>query len=420
MISQQTIDDIFTSLDIIEIIGAKVDLKKRGANYTGSCPFHNEKSASFTVSESKQMYKCFGCGEGGNAINFLMKKEGWSYPEALKQVAALYNIPVVETTSAEDALKPEQIAEKDAALKLMGEVKRMYHKLLMESDAPLQYMLDRGFTRETLILEEIGYAPDSWRTVSDYVTMQEPRRWDLAVKCKLCVEKGDKNFDFFRNRIMIPIHDEKGNCISFGARIWTSAQEAKKEPKYLNGYESIVYHKDATLYGLDKAKLIINKADEAVLVEGYFDVLKARQNNINHAVASCGTAVTETQIKRLLKMTKNFVLGGDNDKAKDQLKIDEAAAKLASKEIDQKEHDENVLAINEKDNAGEISMQKTINLLYTCGATNVGVVEWPKNIKDLDEWIDFINKPEEAIEPIEEKLTPDAKKVAPNANKSKK
>jgi len=196
---------------------------------------------------------------------------------------------------------------------------------------------------------KLGLAPANWRTVSEMAIKES--QWDLAVKCGVCVEQDEKNRDFFYNRIMIPIHDHKGNCISFGGRIWTSEQEEKKEAKYMNGKETYLYSKEHVLFGMHIAKLPMSKSKEAFLVEGYLDVIKAHQEEIKNVVAACGTSVTSSQAKAIVKRASTIVLAGDNDEA------------------------------------GMKSINKSVDLFLAEGAEKIEVIEWPETIKDIDQFL---------------------------------
>jgi DNA primase len=351
MIKENSIEQVKTATNIVDvIIDCGISLRKKGSNYVSQCPFHPEKSASFSVDQSKQIYKCFGCGEAGDAIKFLQKQKGFQFHEAIEWLASKYHINLEYDGTQ---ISQEAKDEKTRALELMGKVKRQYHNILMQTPEAVKYMTDRGFTTETLALWEIGLAPESWTTVKEIAIKES--QWDLAVKCGLCVENGDKNRDFFYNRIIIPICDEKGNCISFGGRIWTDAQEQKKEPKYLNGPESFLYDKGKVIFGMHRAMSAINKKQEAILVEGYFDVIMSHQNEITNVVATCGTGVTETHAKMIVKRAKSVLFAGDSDAA------------------------------------GEKSILKSIDLFLEAGAMQLNVIEWPEGVKDIDQFLKQAN-----------------------------
>lgn len=347
MIVQSSIDRVKSDANIVDVISScGISLKKKGSNYTSTCPFHNEKSASFSVDPAKQIFKCFGCGASGDSIEFLIKLKGFQFHEAIEWLAEKYNIALEYDGKT---VTKEEKDEKKKALEFMGVVKRMYHDFLRNNDQAMEYLLKRGFTSETIALWEIGFAPDNWRTITDYAIKNNC--WDLAVRCGVCIESGEKNRDFFKNRMIIPISDEKGNCISFGGRIWTDEQDAKKEPKYLNGPETFIYDKGKVLFGLYRAMSHISKLGEACLVEGYFDVIMSHQHGINHVIAACGTGVTEWHIKSIVKRAKKILLAGDND------------------------------------SAGEKSIIKSIDMFLEAGAGQVDVIEWPEGCKDIDQFL---------------------------------
>jgi DNA primase len=347
MIDSRSIDRVKEAADIVSVIqDCSIELKRKGSGYWAPCPFHSEKSASFSVNQTGQFFKCFGCGESGDAISFLTKHKGYQFEEAVEWLASKYNVQIEYSGVVEDqAIKDEN----QKGWLLLDQVKRTYHQLLMGNDQARAYMNERGFTDETLQLWQIGFAPANWRTISDMAIKQN--QWDLAVKCGICVEKGDKNRDFFYNRIIIPIHDHRGNCISFGGRIWTPEQESKKEPKYLNGPDSYLYSKEQVLFGMHVAKLPMSKMKEAMLVEGYLDVIMAHQEHIQNVVAACGTSVTQQQAQSILKRASSIVLGGDAD------------------------------------SAGEKSILKSIDLFYKLGAEKCDVLVWPEGVKDIDQYL---------------------------------
>lgn len=347
MISPKSIDQVKLSMDVVEVLfDCGLELKKKGTNYVCPCPFHSEKTASFSVDKAKQIYKCFGCGKAGDAITFLIEHKGYQFHEAIEWLAAKYSIQLEYDGKQ---ISAEEKDEKQKAIELMGSVKRLYHKLLMENSEALKYLTDRGFTTETLALWEIGFAPAKWRTITDMVIKES--NWDLAVKCGICVEDGEKNRDFFYNRIIIPISDDKGNCISFGGRIWTKEQDDRNDAKYLNGPETFLYDKGSVIFGMHRAMIAINKNQEAILVEGYFDVIMAHQKGIVNVVATCGTSVTEKHAKSILKRSKSILLAGDND------------------------------------NAGQKSIMSSIDTFLGNGAGQVDVIEWPEGIKDIDQFL---------------------------------
>lgn len=347
MIKEKSIEEVKAATDIVDvIIDCGISLRKKGSNHVCPCPFHGEKTPSFSVDQSKQMYKCFGCGASGDAIKFLQEHKGFQFSEAIEWLAAKYHINL-EFDGVQ--ISQEAKDEKTRALELMGKAKRMYHQNLMNNKKALEYMTSRGFTTETLALWEIGFAPECWTTIKDLAVKES--QYDLAVRCGLCIEDGEKNRDFFYNRIIIPICDERGNCISFGGRIWTKAQDEKKEPKYLNGKESFLYDKGKVIFGMHRAMSDINKRQEAILVEGYFDVIMAHQHEVKNVVATCGTGVTESHAKMVVKRAKSILFAGDNDAA------------------------------------GEKSILKSIDLFLEAGAMQVAVVEWPENVKDIDQFL---------------------------------
>lgn len=342
--SKDIVKEVANLVDVI--LDSGIVMKKKGANYVGCCPFHQEKSGSFTVSIASQFYKCFGCGASGDVFEFLIKHKGYQFEEAVEFLANKYNIQLDYTNEVYNAEEKDEFKK---GWEFMGKVKRLYHSLLMANAMAKAYMNDRGFSDETLALWEIGFAPANWRTITEMAIKES--QWDLAVKCGVCVEQDEKNRDFFYNRIMIPIHDAKANCISFGGRIWTPEQAGKNEAKYMNGKESYLYSKESILFGMHLANLPMSKSKEAFLVEGYLDVIKAHQEEINNVVAACGTSVTASQAKAIIKRAKNIVLAGDNDEA------------------------------------GAKSISKSINLFYSEGAEKVEVIQWPDEIKDIDQFL---------------------------------
>lgn len=315
MILQETIDKVYDELDVVAIVGQHVALKKAGANFIGCCPFHNEKSPSFTVSPSKGIYKCFGCGASGGAVNFLMELKKLSYPDAIKDLAKEYNIEVKydQKVDAEAADKREQM------LKVLAATNRQYKEQMMSlqyGHELIPYILDcRAISPDSVLQWELGYAPDDNKFITSKVVNKgffEPAEQVGVVK-----SKGGHNYDFFRDRLMFPIHHERtGRVIGFGGRIWHENYAKDKKPaKYLNTSGSDVYNKSATLYGLYFAQHAIRTSGQAILVEGYTDVISMHQNGFENTVASCGTAFTLDQAKKLRKYAKELVILRDGDSA---------------------------------------------------------------------------------------------------------
>ena len=313
MISQETIQQIQNRIDIIDIVGTFVKLKKRGANYLGNCPFHNEKSPSFTVSPTKEIYKCFGCGKSGNSISFLMEHEKYSYVESLRWLANKYNIEIEETETSPE-FKAIQLTA-DSLFIINNFAKDFFANALLHTDEgndiALSYLKERGFRQEIIDKFQLGYNP-AGRDEFSQAALNGQYNKDLLLRTGLVVNRDDKLMDNYRGRIIFPIHNQSGKVLGFGARI---IKTNDKSPKYINTPENEIYIKSKILYGSYFARTAIDKADECLLVEGYTDVVSLHQAGIENVVASGGTSLTPDQLRLIKKYTKNLTIIYDGDSA---------------------------------------------------------------------------------------------------------
>ena len=307
----EVIDEIRNRLDILDVVQSRVVLKKKGANYWGCCPFHNEKTPSFCVNVQKGIFKCFGCGEGGDAISFLMKINNQSFNEVIKDLAQQFGIELAFHSGNSKQYTEEKQQIKD----LLNKSCNYYHNNLLtlsEASEALKYLKKRGITKEIIEEYKLGFSLNHYDDLikkfkSEYTPVIYEKA-GLAVK----TEKGDY-VDRFKNRIMIPIRDESGNVIAFGAR----AILPNQNPKYLNSPDTVLYNKSRILYGIDKAKNKMIEEDFVVIMEGYFDVISAQAAGLKNAVASCGTALTVDHVKLIAKYSKSrkIYLAFDTDAA---------------------------------------------------------------------------------------------------------
>jgi len=313
MIKRETIEKIFDTARVEEVIGDFVNLKRAGSNLKAYSPFNDEKTPSFMVSPSKQIWKDFSSGKGGNVISFLMEHERMTYPEALRWLAKRYNIEIEEETqSAEDQQKQ---TEREAMFLVLEFAKNWFKTQLFDTDAGksvgLSYFKSRGFRQETLQLFETGFSPDQ-RDAFTKAALNKGFKKDFLIKTGLTLERNDRLIDRFRGRIMFPIHSLSGRVLGFGGRILDSS---KKTAKYINSPENEIYHKSKILYGIYQAKQQIVKDDQCILVEGYTDVMAFHQAGIKNTVASSGTALTVEQIQLIKRLTKNILVIFDGDRA---------------------------------------------------------------------------------------------------------
>ena len=314
MIPKETIDQIFEAARIEEIVGDFVSLKKRGVNYIGNCPFHNEKTPSFTVSPTKGIYKCFGCGKGGNSINFIMEIEHYNYPEALKFVAKKYNIEIEEEELSSEQV--ERANEKDSLFIVSNYAKEYFQDVLWNTEegksVGLSYFKERGFTEETIKKFELGYSPKAKDAFSK-AAIKKAYDKEILVSSGLCLinESSDQIVDRFKERTMFPIQSYSGRTLGFGGRAFNPNAKAK----YLNSPETLIYHKSKVLYGLNYSKNAIGKEGICYIVEGYTDVISMHQNGIENVVSASGTALTLEQIKLINRLANNVVLLFDGDNA---------------------------------------------------------------------------------------------------------
>ena len=313
MISRSTIDRVFESARVEEVVGEFVQLKKAGSNFKGLSPFTDEKSPSFMVSPVKQIWKDFSTGKGGNSVSFLMEHEHYSYPEALRWLAKKYNIEIEETEQSSE--EKAQMNERESMFLVSNFAKDYFHDLMLNSNKGkaigLSYFKERGFSEEIIKKFDLGYCIDEW----DHFTKAAlGKGYDIKYLAStgLTIVKENKQFDRFKGRVMFPIHSMSGRILGFGGRILTAD---KKAAKYLNSPESEIYHKSKILYGIYQAKKEIAKQDNCYLVEGYTDVISFNQSGIENVVASSGTALTSDQIRLINRLTKNITVLFDGDAA---------------------------------------------------------------------------------------------------------
>ncbi|MBS1665106.1 MAG: DNA primase [Bacteroidetes bacterium] len=313
MISQQTIQQILSRIDIIEIVGGFVKLKKRGTSYLGLCPFHNEKTPSFTVSPAKEIYKCFGCGRSGNTISFLMEHEKYSYVEALRWLAARYNVEIEEKELSPEVRQQQQVGESLYIINAFAQ--KYFSDILFNNeegqDIGFSYLKERGFTEETMRKFQLGYSLDQRDTFAR-AALAAQYNVEYLVKSGLVVVRDERPMDNYRGRIIFPIHNQTGKIIGFGARIIKSNDRA---PKYINTPENELYVKSKILYGAYQARQAIDKQDECLLVEGYTDVISLHQAGVENAVASGGTSLTIDQLRLIKKYTNHLTIIYDGDGA---------------------------------------------------------------------------------------------------------
>lgn len=314
MIDQHVVDRIIAASDILEVVQDYVTMRKRGVNYLGNCPFHNEKTPSFTVSPSKGIFKCFGCGKGGNAVNFIMEHEHLGYVDALKFLAKKYNIEVIEKEATPEEI--EQKNERESLMVVNAYAQRyfsdMLHKHSDGKNIGLAYFKERGFHNNTIEKFQLGYCLEQ-RDAFSRSAIHDGYKLDNLVKTGLTIQREDgSTFDRFMGRVMFPIHSLSGRVIGFGGR---TLKTDKKIAKYLNSPESEVYHKSEILYGIYQAKKTITQENKCFLVEGYTDVISMHQAGIENVVASSGTSLTHDQIKLIKRFTPNVTILYDGDAA---------------------------------------------------------------------------------------------------------
>lgn len=323
-IPEETVERIRQSSDILEVISDFVSLKKRGSNYIACCPFHNEKSPSFSVNPARQIYKCFGCGKAGDAVRFVMDIENIGYGEALRYLAKKYGVEIDEQEQTPEDLQRQN--ERESLLIVLNFAKTFFQETLLTTEEGksigLSYFRERGFTNPTIETFDLGYTLDQW----DALLQEAQRRGysrELLEKAGLILNKEGvsesdrKVFDRFRGRVMFPIHNVSGRVIAFGARILKTDKNQRNaaQPKYLNSPETLVYHKSQVLYGIFQAKQAIRQEDVCYLTEGYTDVISLHQAGIRNVVASSGTSLTTEQIRLISRFTPNVTILYDGDAA---------------------------------------------------------------------------------------------------------
>ena len=305
MIPKSFIQDLLNRLDIVDVIERYVPLKKAGANYAACCPFHNEKSPSFTVSQSKQFYHCFGCGAHGTAIGFVMEHAGMGFVDAVEELARSIGVPVPQ-----EALAPGQVQHKVAPdlYEVMQAATRFYREQLKQSPRAIDYLKRRGLSGEIAARFGIGYAPEAWQNLNGITSSYQD---SSLLETGLVIEgEAGKRYDRFRDRIMFPIVNARGQVIGFGGRILDSG-----EPKYLNSPETVLFEKGHELYGLFQAQKSIRANQQVVVVEGYMDVVALAQHGVEYAVATLGTATTPYHVQKLLRLAEQVVFCFDGDAA---------------------------------------------------------------------------------------------------------
>jgi DNA primase len=304
LIPQDFIDDLIARADVVEVIGKRIQLKKAGREFKACCPFHDEKTPSFTVSPGKGFYHCFGCGAHGTAIGFLMEYEHMSFVEAIESLASIMGVDVPRDESDKPARRYDEL------FSLMSSVETHWQNCLKDSSAAVEYLKKRGIDGATAKRYGIGFAPDSWSDVLDkFGKTHEAAERLLATG--LVIRKDDgKQYDRFRERIMFPIRDTRGRTIAFGGRALGDG-----EPKYLNSPETVLFHKGRELYGLYEARQALRHIDRLVVVEGYMDVVALARHGIDFSIATLGTATTSDHLNRLFRLTENVTFSFDGDRA---------------------------------------------------------------------------------------------------------
>jgi len=312
-----TIEEIKQRVDIVEVISERVVLKKRGREFVGLCPFHEEKSPSFTVSPTKQMFYCFGCGTGGNAISFLKQLDNSSFGEVVLDLARRYEVPIRTLDVREREEFQRQLSLQEQLYEVMAIAASFFQHALHQPEAEeaMAYLKgQRGLSEETIQGFGLGYAPAGWQTLYRYLVEVKGYSVKVVEQAGLAIERksGASYYDRFRDRLMIPIGDVQGRVVGFGGRSLGDAQ-----PKYLNSPETPIFDKGNLLFGLDRAKKAISKQDRAIVVEGYFDAIALHAAGISEVVASLGTALRASQVKKLLRYTpsKSIILNFDADQA---------------------------------------------------------------------------------------------------------
>lgn len=315
MIPKETIDEIFEKAIIEEVVAFYLpDLKKKGTNYWACCPFHNEKTPSFSVSPTKGIYKCFGCGKGGNAINFVMEIGGLSYPEALKELAAKYNIEFEETKLTKEDIKIKN--EKEGVSLISSYANEFFKESLWETEEGkiigLNYYLQRGFSKNIIKKFELGYGPKKKSALTKKAINDSYQKKFLELSgLSFFNKKNNNGVDRFNNRVIFPIHNYSGKVVGFGGRSLSKSHKAK----YLNSPENPIYHKSKILYGLYFSKMSISKNNACYIVEGYTDVISMHEIGVENVVSASGTALSSEQINLIRRFTKNIILLFDSDEA---------------------------------------------------------------------------------------------------------
>ena len=315
MIPDSFKQDLLNRVDVVDVISARVPLRKSGANWIGLCPFHGEKTPSFTVSQTKQFYHCFGCGAHGNAIGFLMEYSGLGYVEAVKELADSVGMKLPELRS-EDR-KPRPAPEGPDLYELLAAAARYYRESLKAAPRAIEYLKGRGLTGKTAARFGMGYAPAGWQNLGSVFTRYEDK---ALVECGLVIENEGKRYDRFRDRVMFPILNQRGIVVGFGGRLLEGEESAAADgkgpgPKYLNSPETPVFEKGRELYGLPQAREAIRATNRVVVVEGYMDVVMLAQHGVENAVATLGTATTPVHVQKLLRQADDVVFCFDGDAA---------------------------------------------------------------------------------------------------------
>ena len=306
MIPESFIQDLLARVDIVDLVDGYVPLKKAGANYAACCPFHNEKSPSFTVSPTKQFYHCFGCGAHGTAISFVMEYQGLGFVDAVRELAARAGMQMPENEGR--SFRDEKPGQTRTLIDIMARAAQYYKDQLKQSPRAIDYCKKRGLTGEIAARYGMGYAPDGWQNLQEIFT--DYNSDDLKLAGLVIENESGRRYDRFRDRLMIPIINPKGDIIAFGGRIIDQG-----EPKYLNSPETPLFEKGRELFGLPQARQALRETDTAIVTEGYMDVIALAQNGVGNAVATLGTATTSSHVTKLLRQVDRIVFCFDGDNA---------------------------------------------------------------------------------------------------------